>query len=76
MLSAKIDTSVKPVNSRSTAIAPRTAITPTTKGSSAATRPPKTHTSTRHRDGFHPHQIVFGLLVDLLHHHRTAAGPN
>ena len=51
MLSAKIETSVKPVSTRSTDIAPRTAIRPTTKGSIEAIAPPNTHTSTRKLSG-------------------------
>ena len=51
MFSAKIDTSVKVVIPRSTAIAPRIAIRPTTIGSAAAINPPNTHTSTRKLSG-------------------------
>ena len=51
MFSAKIDTSVKWVISRSTAIAPRIAIMPTSSGRVAEIRPPNTHTSTRKLSG-------------------------
>ena len=51
MLSAKIETSVNPVISRSTDIVPRIDITPTIMGRAAATRPPNTHTNTRKLNG-------------------------
>ena len=51
MLSAKIDTSVKPVINRSTDIVPRIDISPTIIGRAAAIRPPNTHTRTRKLNG-------------------------
>ena len=50
-LSAKIDTSVTKVMSRSTDIEPTIAMPPTTIGSAAATSPPNTQTSTRKLSG-------------------------
>ncbi len=50
-LSAKIETSVPKLMSRSADIEPRMAIPPTTIGSAAATNPPKTQINTRKLSG-------------------------
>ena len=60
--SAKIDTSVANVMTRSTAIEPTIAIPPTAIGSAAASRPPNTHTSTTK---------LSGIAIDL-HHQQVA----
>jgi hypothetical protein len=50
-LSAKVDTSVLNVMSRSTAIVPTTASPPRAIGNAAASRPPNTQTSTKKLNG-------------------------
>ena len=79
-LSAKIDTSVQKVMSRSTDIEPRIAIPPTTIGSAAASSPPKTQTSTRKLSGIAmdsmQQQVPLGLRIDLGVDHGAAAGPH
>ena len=50
-LSAKIDTSVVNASKRSTASAPRIAITPTATGNAAASSPPNTQTNTMKLSG-------------------------
>jgi hypothetical protein len=50
-LSAKMDTGVTRVTARSTAIDPRIAKPPTTRGSAAASSPPNTQTSTTKLSG-------------------------
>ena len=74
---AKIDTSVASAISRRIASEPTIANPPTTTGSAAASRPPKTHTSTakltRDRDRLHHQHVTLGLGVDLREHHRRPA---
>ena len=76
-LSAKIETSVVKVMSRSTDIDPTIASPPTSIGSAAATRPPNTHTSTRKLSGIAmdsiKQQVALGLGVDLGVDHGHAA---
>ena len=55
---AKIETSVKSVTPRSTAIEPRIANPPTANGSAAAIRPPNTQTSTRKLSGMAMDSII------------------
>ena len=56
--SAKIDTSVNRVMPRSTAIDPKIANMPTTRGSAAAISPPNTHTSTTKLRGIAMDSII------------------
>ena len=78
--SAKIDTSVNRVMTRSTAREPRIAITPTATGNAAANSPPNTQTSTRklerHHEHLGGHQVAFRLLGDLQIHHGGPTGPD